>query len=112
MKRKAASVDALSSAKVERSKISIEMFARAIQACRLEDPDFFSLEFADAVTTESITDNDLIAKNGKESLFDLLKKLYPQVWSINYPSDQRDIYTKEAAIAGCAAISSSKSTWW
>ncbi len=88
------------------------MFARAIQACRLEDPDFFSLEFADAVTKESKVDTDLIAKNGKESLFDLLKKLYPQVWSINYPSDQRDIYTKEAAIAGCAAISSSKSTWW
>jgi hypothetical protein len=43
------------------------------------DLNAFSAEFARVVTTQSNNDADWVARNGKESIYGVLREVFPQV---------------------------------
>jgi hypothetical protein len=80
------------------------MPAQSMQGCRLSSPGHFSIEFAGAVTIQSSQQTDWIAKNGNESLFILLEKIFPQV-KLQLSHDSNILKKLACAKLACAEVS-------
>ena len=51
-----------------------------VEMVRICNAKEFAVDFANTLTVVSTTNSDAIAKRGRESLFGVLKKVFPQVF--------------------------------